>query len=71
MSGYSSSNPLPMRFPATHPPIAGDHIDIGVWPNGWRFLQERDRERWEALPADDREMLQVAFDRTSEELARQ
>lgn len=69
MSGYSSSNPLPMRFPATNPPVKGDHIDIGVWPEGWRFMRLQDRQRWEALPADDREMFQAAFDRASEQLA--
>ena len=68
MGAYSALNPLPMRFPATHPPIAGDHIDIGVWPDGWQFMTQRDRLRCEQLPEDEREMLMRAFDLAAREL---
>lgn len=50
MTNYTESNPLPMRFPATNPPVAGDHVDIGVWAGGWRFMTDADRARFEAMP---------------------
>ena len=53
--------PLPMRFPATRPPIAGDHIDVTITPEGWSFITTADRERFEALPAGERLELRRAF----------
>jgi hypothetical protein len=70
MTAFTSAAPLPMRFPATNPPVAGDHIDIGVWPNGWRFMTTRDRIRFDQLPADVQAEYRSAFDAQGRELAR-
>lgn len=66
---YSAINPLPVRFPATHPPVKGDHIDIGVWPNGWQFMTQRDRIRFEQLPEDERAQYRSAFEGQASALA--
>jgi hypothetical protein len=65
---YDSENPLPMRFPATNPPTAGDHIDIGVWPGGWRFMRNADRERFEDLSEAEQAEQRRAFDLTAKAL---
>lgn len=54
MDTYTESNPLPMRIPATDPPVKGDHVDIGVWAGGWRYMTDADRMRHERMPAEDR-----------------
>ena len=72
MHEFTESNPLPMRIPATHPPVAGDHIDVGVWPGGWRFLTQRDRLRFDALDAADgisQSMMRGIFDAQAAALA--
>lgn len=62
---FTSENPLPMRFPATNPPIAGDFIDIEVWPGGWRFMLGSDRARFERLSIDEQAEQRAAFDLTA------
>jgi hypothetical protein len=62
MTNFTESNPLPMRYPATTPPVAGDHVDIGVWPNGWRFITDADRARFERMDADRQAEFRRAFD---------
>jgi hypothetical protein len=50
-----------MRFPATNPPVAGDHIDVTISPSGWAFITTDDRERFEALPVAGKLELRRAF----------
>jgi hypothetical protein len=69
MQTFTETSPLPMRFPATTPPVKGDHIDIGVWPNGWRFLAPRDAERFNRLTESDRATYRSAFDGQAAALA--
>lgn len=63
---YTEHSPLPMRFPATTPPVAGDHIDVYVWPGGWRFIRSQDRDRFEALPQAEQNEYLAAFDGCAE-----
>jgi hypothetical protein len=69
MQTFTESAPLPMRIPATTPPVAGDHIDIGVWPNGWRFMADRDAARFARLTPTERETYRSMFDRQAAALA--
>lgn len=54
--------PLPMRFPATKPPVEGDHIDVQIDREGWSFKTPAGRERFLSLSSADRLELRKAFE---------
>lgn len=66
---FSEENPLPIRHPVTDPPVKGEHVDIGVWPDGWRFLTSSDRARFERLSDDEQALYRRAFDQLRDGLA--
>lgn len=69
MQEFTESSPLPMRYPATEPPVKGDHIDIGVWPNGWRFMTTSDRLRFERMSEAEQTSYRRSFDLQGEAIA--
>jgi hypothetical protein len=66
---FNEEQPLPMRIPVSDPPVAGDHVDIGVWPGGWRFMRDADRERFERLSTDDQALYLSVFEGQAAALA--
>jgi hypothetical protein len=66
---FTMGEPLPMRIPATTPPVKDDHIDIGVWPNGWRFMRETDRLRFERLSDGEQAEYRRLFEGQAKALA--
>ena len=63
MTTFTEDRPLPMRWPVPPTPTtSGGHIDIGLWPGGWKFLTQQDREAFEALRPDDRMAYARAFE---------
>lgn len=61
MSQISVINPLPIRFPATWPAVAGDHMDIDVWPGGWAFRDSTSSYRFAKLNEYDQSVWLSTF----------
>ena len=69
MIAFTTTNPLPMRWPVPPtPPEPSACIDIGVWPGGWRFLGRQDRLTFERMPTADQAEYRRAFDSAGDNL---